>query len=59
MRTTKRDRDEFASFCANATETQLANILERERAARRKTYATIAERETDRRRRSHNANARL
>lgn len=48
-RLTKRDRDDFAAFCRNATDSQLENIERKEREARRIAYANIARAEIDRR----------
>jgi hypothetical protein len=37
------DMDDFRRFCDNATNAQLDAIIEKERAAGREEYATIAE----------------
>jgi hypothetical protein len=45
----KSDREDFRGFCRNASDAQLPNIYEKERAAGRRTYATIAREEMHRR----------
>jgi len=45
----KRDRDEFALFCKQATDQQIVNIYWKERDANRKDYARIAAQEMTRR----------
>jgi len=41
----KADRADFASFCRKATDSQLAEIEQRERSAGRRVYAKIAREE--------------
>jgi len=47
MPATRREKIEFAAFCANATTDQLREIVRKETAANRLTYARIAQAKLD------------
>lgn len=45
----KQDREEFESFCCNATDAQLRGIYEKEKTAKRYVYVNIVVNEAARR----------
>jgi hypothetical protein len=49
MSPTKDDREDFAGFCRNATDSQVIEIYKKEKAANRQVYAAIAKEEAVRR----------
>ena len=49
MKPTKHECDDFAQFCAQATDAQIQNIFKKEAGARRFVFARIAEHEMKRR----------
>jgi hypothetical protein len=46
---TKQDRKEFAAYLRQCTDNQVLGVLEKERAAKRRAYAAMAEQEASRR----------
>lgn len=48
-RTTAQDKAEFRAYCKGCTDSQLQNVYNKERAARRMVYAEIAQNEIARR----------
>lgn len=48
-RLTQHEREDFAGFCRNATDSQLEEIERKERDAGRRAYANIARAEIERR----------
>ena len=48
-RATKQDREEFAQYLRQCTDSQVLGVLAKERAARRKAYITLAKQEVARR----------
>jgi hypothetical protein len=45
----KRDRDEFASYLRNCTDSQVQGVYDKERGAGRTAYANLAVQEAERR----------
>lgn len=46
---TNQDREEFKGYCQGCTDSQLRNVYNKEKAARRRGYADIARAELERR----------
>jgi len=44
-----RDMEEFMDYLENCTDTQVLGVLEKEKAAKRKEYIVLAEKEAERR----------